>query len=541
VGGGGRHAPGDTVTVSRPPCSGGALISRWDCPLTSRFVFPLDTTALTGAQTGAAQQAVVGLIVERAVVGFQNFSSTLFARGALVMLAATGDRLEVRSTSVLGKQWKSYTLTGVTDQTTLRSIDMRTNNSMLYALGSDGQLYTGDIGTALASATATSLALTTVGAPSGPRADGVFVAMDFNPNADAIRIMHGQNNFRVSPNTGNPAGGPAGAPTDDGTANGGQVTPATAQIVAVAYTNARLPSPRNIAGSTTQYVLDSSVGNGVLRVVTNPNAGTLGPEIALTGTPGPITGPCEMDIVTSQNDDGSDRNVAIAIITTGTTPVQNLYTIDLATGAATLVAPIGDSYIGLAFAPFAATSSTFQPLNTVANILADPTQLPYFNGQAQFRVAGGVEGGQLPAPTPDFTTNSGAFNVLFSHLVQFFGASGALGCTGSGFPTYSGVSSMRLVHQNMNITSAIFTRFNQAVLQSALSFGVTPADGDAVAGVLASFGRQLNSPNEICNQADCACAPGADCDSEGGPASTVAVSMIASVVLAVAALCVAKL
>jgi hypothetical protein len=84
----------------------------------------------------------------------------------------------------------SVRITGIADN--IQAIDFRPANGVLYALGGDRVLYTIDTGTGTASAL------------SGPLAiDGTLFGFDFNPVADAIRIVSNTNrNYRANPITG---------------------------------------------------------------------------------------------------------------------------------------------------------------------------------------------------------------------------------------------------------------------------------------------------------------------------------------------------
>jgi len=105
--------------------------------------------------------------------------------------------------------------------------------------------------------------------------------------------------------------------------------------------------------------------------------------------------------------------------------------------------------------------------------LADPTILPFFNGQT-------------PPGSTNFLTNTAAFNNLARGLVAFFG--GALGCVEAGFPQYTGNPNMKQVHQRMPITNAIFSDFNNNLIQALGDLGVASSDQLTVRRVLDTFG-----------------------------------------------------
>ncbi len=128
---------------------------------------------------------------------------------------------------------------------TIHGIDFRPLNGQLYALGSNGGVYT--INTANGAA---SLAFTL----STPLS-GTSFGFDFNPVVDRIRIVSntGQN-LRFNPNDG--------AVLVDSTIN-----PPTSVLSSVAYTN-------NFAGATSTALYAIDAINDQLVQINPPNAGT---------------------------------------------------------------------------------------------------------------------------------------------------------------------------------------------------------------------------------------------------------------------------
>jgi hypothetical protein len=188
---------------------------------------------------------------------------------------------------------------------------------------------------------------------------------------------------------------------------------------------------------------------------------------------------------------------------------------------------------------------------TVEGLVNNPLTKGFFNGQINSRYTGDPMNNNPPgtgAVTPDFTTNEVARNQLVDHLVKFFGAPGALECTAQGFPLYDGVTNMRAVHLNMNVTQAIFSAFNTQVVNSFLSYGAASADATALQGVLASFGRQNAAANEICTQPDCTCVTGVVCPSssssstgdDGAASAQAAMSSVTIVVAGILAVLAAR-
>jgi hypothetical protein len=182
-------------------------------------------------------------------------------------------------------------------------IDVRPATGQLYAVA-DGpvtdRLYTVDPFTGAATFVAN---LTTP-------LSGTSFGVDFNPVVDRLRVVSdADQNLRIHPDTGNV--------TVDAALN-----PANPNVVAAAYTNSTAG-----AGATALYGIDSGTDNLVLQ---NPaNAGTLAVIGALGVNATDVAG---FEIAV-------EANVAYAALRVGA--ATQLYTIDLATGAALAVGPIG--------------------------------------------------------------------------------------------------------------------------------------------------------------------------------------------------------
>ncbi|WP_273454608.1 DUF4394 domain-containing protein [Nevskia ramosa] len=170
-----------------------------------------------------------------------------------------------------------------------------------------------------------------IGTLSTPLAGSRF-GIDFNPRADLLRIVGdtGQN-LRVNVEEGRViADAPRAAAFAfvDGTTR--TVEPAP-QIVATAYRAAPI-------GGTFQYAIDAS--NSSLVRVAVPNDGALvvvGPLGVSLPASAPGAAEQSLDIAGT-----ADQFVFAALRTTGS-PLSTLYRIDLDTGAATAIGPIGNS------------------------------------------------------------------------------------------------------------------------------------------------------------------------------------------------------
>jgi hypothetical protein len=222
----------------------------------------------------------------------------------------------------------SVAITGLQAGETLLGIDRRPANGLLYGLGSTSQLYTIDTTTGAATA---------VGLPFAPALSGTSFGFDFNPLPDRIRVVSTESsNFRLNPNTGvlvgtdTPLSYPAGDP-------GTGIAP---RVVGSAYTN-------NFDGAlvTTLFGIDSNrdvlVMQGGPDGVPSPNGGELTTIGALGFDTSDLVG---FDI-------SALTGVAFAALTPPTGGASQLFTIDLTTGAGTLVGTIGT---GLTLAGLAA-------------------------------------------------------------------------------------------------------------------------------------------------------------------------------------------
>jgi hypothetical protein len=198
----------------------------------------------------------------------------------------------------------AVTVVGLTG-TSLLAMDFRPATGAL--VGTDGSgLFTVDLTTGAATRTATMTSGIT-----GP------LALDFNPTVDRIRMISaGGTNLRVNPNTGDAI--------VDGAyryAVGDPNAAATPSFTAAGYTF----SDNDPTTGTTLFAIDNPLGTLVR--IGSPNGGdvfTVG-SLGLSSSPG-VTG---FDIVTT-------GMINTAFITTLSMGTSRLYSLDLATGAASL-------------------------------------------------------------------------------------------------------------------------------------------------------------------------------------------------------------
>lgn len=221
------------------------------------------------------------------------------------------------------------TITGLQAGENILGIDIRPANGQLYALGSSSRIYIINPRTGVATAVGAAGVFTLMGTDFG---------FDFNPTVDRIRIVSntGQN-LRVNPNDGTLTG------TDT------NLNPGTPSVTATAYTN-------DFAGATTTTQYDIDTGTDQLFIQNPPNAGTL----TLVGPLGvDASGVNGFDISSRGIGSGVNTNTAFAALTVA--GASGLYSINLQTGAATLVGnlPAGTSLRGIAISSFASAASRF--------------------------------------------------------------------------------------------------------------------------------------------------------------------------------------
>lgn len=203
-------------------------------------------------------------------------------------------------------------LSGLAVGENIVGMDFRPRTGQLYALSSASRLYIVNID---------SNSLTPVGSAGAFTLNGTDFGFDFNPSVDRIRVVSntGQN-LRLNPDTG----ALAATDTNLAYASGDANAAATPNVSGAAYTN-------NVAATTATTLYDIDTNLDILVTQNPPNAGTL-------NTVGPLglnaTGPVAFDIA-------SGTGLAYAAIDVAGGDVRsNLYTINLATGAATLVGAI---------------------------------------------------------------------------------------------------------------------------------------------------------------------------------------------------------
>ncbi len=229
---------------------------------------------------------------------------------------------------------KSVAITGVQAGERVVGIDFRPKDGRLYAITSQSRIY---------QLNPTTGAATAVGSGSfAPALAGSAFGMDFNPLPDRIRThSDADQNLRLHPDTGAAVDADANVDGTQPDANLSYVAGDVAagqnpNLVGTAYTN-------SVVGATitTLYAIDSA--RDTMVTLASPNNG----QIATVG---------ELGIATTDAvgfDIAPLGNIAYATLTETQSGPSSLYTLNLMTGKATLVARVGSAapLVGIAIAP----------------------------------------------------------------------------------------------------------------------------------------------------------------------------------------------
>ncbi|MGI4738960.1 MAG: DUF4394 domain-containing protein [Janthinobacterium lividum] len=321
----------------------------------------------------------------------------------------------------------SVGITGVDATQTLVGLDVRPATNTLYALGYNAAAATGVANAQLYSLSATSGVATAVGDAFRLELGTGSMGFDFNPTVDRIRVVGAnRNNYRLNPN----AGAASVLAATDGTltyANSNNLP----NIGAAAYTNSFMGA--SAASGTTLYNYDEAINQLNTQATANPPAdGQLTP-VGASGIPVNATTPnVDLDIYSPS----VGVNTAYLVANTGTSANTSLYTVNLTTGAATLVGAIGN---GIAARDIAIAGSTgvvtatrpaelATDLGLYPNPLADAASLSFGLPRvarvelqvtdALGRVVSKVDAGQLPAgiQTIRWSRQNQAAGVYFFRL-----------------------------------------------------------------------------------------------------------------------------
>lgn len=213
----------------------------------------------------------------------------------------------------------NVTITGLQAGETLLAIDFRPYTHALYALGSTSRLYHINRVTGVA---------TQIGSgPFTPALNGTEFAFDFNPVVDRVRVVSDTDqNLRLDPSLGTVAA----TDTPVAFAAGDVYAGTNAVVGGLAYSN-------NVLSPTVTTLFGYEAVHNVLVTQGGPNGvpSSNGGQLFTVGSSGVVA--CNtligMDIASSGQ--------AYASLNTGACTSSALYTVNLSTGAATLVGGIG--------------------------------------------------------------------------------------------------------------------------------------------------------------------------------------------------------
>jgi uncharacterized protein (TIGR03437 family) len=218
---------------------------------------------------------------------------------------------------------RSLTITGLSQGETIVGIDFRPRTGQLFGMSSASRIYTLNTSTGAA---------TPAGAAFTPALSGTAFGIDFNPVPDRIRVVtDNEQNLRLNPDTGAVAGTDTNLAFVTGDANAN----ANPNVVAVGYTN-------NFSGASTTTLFGVDSNLDILVRQGSPGGSPDSPNGGGLSTIGALG-------VNTTNDVGFDiaapGDVALASMTTQGATSSSLYSINLTTGAATLVGAIGGNEI----------------------------------------------------------------------------------------------------------------------------------------------------------------------------------------------------
>ncbi|HYO48740.1 MAG TPA: DUF4394 domain-containing protein [Chloroflexia bacterium] len=275
------------------------------------------TTTLTALAVGGSMLGLFGHLGAAGSAQASLLQQT--TNSALVYGVTTENNIISFRSDAPGTLLSRVGISGTQAGETIVGIDFRpANPDQLWALGSTSRLYVVDPMSGVASVSP--VTATTFLTPL----NGTDFGFDFNPTVDRIRVTsEADQNLRLNPLTG-------GVAVVDGTlayTSTDRNASANPAIVGSAYTN-------SFSGTTTTLLYNIDAGLDVLVTQNPPNAGTLNTVGSLGVDASGLTG---FDILSA-----GGANSAYAVIIASNAK-SALYTVDLTSGAATLVGVVGGS------------------------------------------------------------------------------------------------------------------------------------------------------------------------------------------------------
>ena len=297
---------------------------------------------VTRTAAGRLRRLRTGLVVAVvALVGASSASAAVNTRAYSVQ----GSTLLAFDLATPGTV-SSTPITGLVAGDTLVGLAVRPQNGYLYRVGlgvapaTTARLYHVNQYTGVATSVAgVDIAFVDAAATPVPLTGPNF-GVSFNPQVDRVRVVTSNGvNFRINPNTGQGVDGDlgGGAGSVVGVNPDGAINGATTGVDAVGYTN-------RVANTAVTTLYTMSAAQDAIFIQNPPNAGTQtsGTSVTLSGVPLNISAAAGLDFlpnVVAPASNAAATGVAHAILTVG--GVNGLYTVNLATGAATLLGTVG--------------------------------------------------------------------------------------------------------------------------------------------------------------------------------------------------------
>ncbi|MGC4030842.1 MAG: DUF4394 domain-containing protein [Tepidisphaeraceae bacterium] len=253
-----------------------------------------------------------GSIQQFAVVAVSALALSTAAQAVPLYALSTDNDIFTIDSAAPGTILGGASITGIQPNEKIVAIDVRPSTGQLYGVGSSSRLYTINPTTGVATA---------VGPQFSTLVSGVNYDMDFNPNVDRIRLISdADQNLRIDPNTGTVAAVDTVLSYPSGP---------NPNVAGIAYSN-------NVANaaSTSLYAIDS--GTDMLASIASPNGGVL-TNVGALGID--VTSVLGFDIYTNGGD------TAFAAMQSTSNINSLLYSINLGTGAATLLGSIGGGFV----------------------------------------------------------------------------------------------------------------------------------------------------------------------------------------------------
>ncbi len=266
------------------------------------------------ANTGAA--TLVGSIGGGEII----FDIAIVVRVEKIFAVNTNNNLISFNSLTPAAPMSQVQITGLQAGETINGIDFRPATGQLFALGSSSRLYRLN--------TTTGVATPVSSAALNPPLNGASFGFDFNPVVDRIRVVSdARQNLRIHPDLGTVAFVDTGLVYASGDSNAG----ALPSVTAAAYTDNSAGTP-----STSLFVIDSNLDilarqGSAGGSPASPNGGQLFTIGALGAN---VDGDTGFDISDS-------TGAAYASLNASGANSTQFYTVNLATGATTLIGAIG--------------------------------------------------------------------------------------------------------------------------------------------------------------------------------------------------------